>query len=797
MNPYRFPSLKKILPGFFSLLAFATALNAQTSGGLKGRCTDRAGSPAKGATVRLLNTTHTTVTDGTGGFLLSSVAPGRYLLSVTSTLYEDHLTEVRISPSSVTELEEITLREASQSLSEVVVTAEKREETSFRTPVAVTSLGRRQVEAFRLWDLAQLTSIVPNLYTSEPGDGRNVTGIRGIATTSYDPAVATYVDGVNQFSLDTHIPQLTDVERVEVLRGPQGTLFGRNAMGGVIQVTTRKPTNRTTAFVESNIGNYGLHRHTAGFRTPIVRDRLHLSSSFMLNRRNGYHVNEFDGSDFDRLRQIYGNHNLVWNATSDVSVTLNVKHLAGSNEGAFPLAPDIQTALEKPYLLNQNAASTMHDRTFNASLSATWDHRAFRLTSSTAIQSNHRYYAPPIDGDFSPLDIVTIDNDFGRDLNLNRVWTQEWRIQNPSGKDVPWTWTAGAFLFQQHNPTRQATRFGAQAGLIGVTGAPFSITNDNLAEGSGMALFGQVTRQIGERWRITAGLRQDWETRNLTVRSEFEAPGVPPTVTRPDTSGRQSYSSPSPKLGIQYLIDERQSVHLTYARGFRTGGLTPVGSDPSAPPLSPFGPEHSDNLEAGWKLQSKDNRLRLGLYGFLGRVKDVQTPTLILPDALTVTRNTGDLRIKGMEVEMEAIPLTGLEVSLTGGVTDARYDRLLLSVDGEEKDLKGNRQIFTPGHTLLAAVQYSLPIGKTSQTRLQTRFEWGGTGRTHFDLSNRITQEAYTLINARMGIQGAHIGLHVWLRNATERLYIDYAYPFGAAHLGPPRTWGLTFSARY
>ncbi|MCG7859656.1 TonB-dependent receptor plug domain-containing protein, partial [Flavihumibacter sediminis] len=105
------------------------------------------------------------------------------------------------------------------------------------------------------------------------GDERNVVGIRGITTTSYDPAVAVYVDGVNQFSLDTYIPQLNDVERIEVLRGPQGTLYGRNAMGGVINIITKKPSNKTRAFVELTNGNYDQFRYTAGVQTPVVKDR--------------------------------------------------------------------------------------------------------------------------------------------------------------------------------------------------------------------------------------------------------------------------------------------------------------------------------------------------------------------------------------------------------------------------------------------------------------------------------------------------------------------------------------------
>ncbi len=120
---------------------------------------------------------------------------------------------------------------------------------------------------------------MPNLYSAEPGDKRNVTSVRGITSTSYDPAIATYIDGINQFSLDTYISPLFDVERIEVLRGPQGTLYGRNAMGGVINIITRQPTNRTDVFAEASIGNYGTQRYSAGIKTPVVKDKFFYRNS--------------------------------------------------------------------------------------------------------------------------------------------------------------------------------------------------------------------------------------------------------------------------------------------------------------------------------------------------------------------------------------------------------------------------------------------------------------------------------------------------------------------------------------
>lgn len=142
-------------------------------------------------------------------------------------------------------------------LDEVTVTAQKQEENQQEVPVSMSSLTDKEIRQFRLWNNRDLSGLFPNFYAAHSGDGRTVNSIRGISTTSYDPAVATYIDGVIQFDLDTYINPLLDVERIEVLRGPQGTLYGRNAMGGVINIITKKPSNETKGFLEWILGIIG------------------------------------------------------------------------------------------------------------------------------------------------------------------------------------------------------------------------------------------------------------------------------------------------------------------------------------------------------------------------------------------------------------------------------------------------------------------------------------------------------------------------------------------------------------
>ena len=228
----------------FLLMMITLSGWAQQNGRLSGKITDARSGAVNKASVYLLNTNYGAITDANGAFEIINIIPGNYTVQVSAIGYATINRNVAISSAGSQTLD-VQLNVAATQLDAVTVTAQKKEESLQNIPFSISSISSRQVEEYRLWNSKDITAIIPNLYSADPGDKRNVTSIRGITTTSYDPAVATYVDGVNQFGLDTYISQLFDVERIEVLRGPQGTLYGRNAMGGVINIITKQPTNTT------------------------------------------------------------------------------------------------------------------------------------------------------------------------------------------------------------------------------------------------------------------------------------------------------------------------------------------------------------------------------------------------------------------------------------------------------------------------------------------------------------------------------------------------------------------------
>jgi iron complex outermembrane receptor protein len=771
---------------------------AQQRNELSGKIIDAKSNPVSKASVSILNTNMGAITDANGVFVIRNISPGNYTVQVSAIGYATTNRQVNLTKGLPQTLD-VQLNVSLTQLDAVTVTAQKKEEVLQNTPLSVTAISSRQVEEYRLWNSRDITAIVPNLYSADPGDKRNVTSIRGITTTSYDPAVVTYIDGVNQFGLDTYIAQLFDVERIEVLRGPQGTLYGRNAMGGVINIITRQPTNVTTGFAEASVGNYGQQRYGLGLRTPLIQNKLFGGISGVYEKTDGFYTNEYNNTSFDKQHSVTGNYYLRFLPNAGWSITLNAKNHLNRNNGPFSLINGVDEALANPFKLNQNATTEIIDNVFNGSLSVNHFNRHFNFSSQSSYQSNYRYYKQPIDADFSPLDAVTIINNYGSRWNNIKVITQEFKLSSSADNISPYNWTIGSYLFHQNSPNKQATHFGEDAGMLGVPDKNFSIINTTKAKTSGVAFFGQMTYSVSDKLSLIGGLRYDYEKKKYSILGEYQKDPNPMPIfeTQPDTSASASFNAFSPKFGLTYKASEKTNLFTTYSRGYRTGGLTQLSSDPSQPPLYPYKPEYSNNIEAGIKNSFSDNRFRLNIALFLTRVTDAQVPTLILPDAITVTKNAGELTSKGIEIEFAATPIQGLQVDYNFGFTDAEYQTLKLSQNGSSVDLKGKKQIFTPNYTSMLALQYSYGIGTKQNISLVVRGEWMLIGKQYFDLANTIRQNPYDLLNTRFGIAAKNFELMFWGRNLSDEKYISYAYDFGAVHLGNPKTYGITLTGRF
>ena len=747
---------------------------------------NKQGIKVEGIEVSLLNSNQLVDVNEKTGIVFNNLSKGYYELLITAEGYASVIWKGQLDRSQDVS---ILMESNSIKLDEVVVSSDKKQANILNTPGSISSINAKQIRDMRIWEISDLSGFAPNLFIANSGDNRNVTGIRGMVTTSYDQSVATYVDGVAQFNLDTYIPQLNEIESIDIIRGAQGTFYGRNAMGGVINITTKKPTNATQVNAGVQIGNYGQKRINAAVNAPIIKNKLFLGMSALHDRKNGFYTNEFLNMKFDKQQQTMLNLQLKYFLTKGWSLQADLKQYIAKNDGAFPLVNDMKALFENPYTLSQNLTSSMRDNSRNVSVVAKHKGKKTDITLQHARQRNYRFYEKSLDADFSPADIVGIFNNYGKDFNTVNVMTNELRFNSvKSSPEQAFEWSAGIYQFSQKSPTKQATVFGKDAGLFGIPDKNFSIISINKGENNGLAAYGHMNYTINKKVSVNGGMRIDNENRKLTIGSQYEKQPRPAFPIMADTTGKSSYGAFSPKLGIQFQPTAEQLMYLSFSRGFRSGGLTSISSDPSQVPLSAYNPEFSNMFEAGIKGKDKNNQFRYAIAFFYNKVMDIQTPLLVLPDAVTIIQNAGEMNAWGLEGEMEVKLAKGLSLQYSGGLTSAKYAVLGVVSNGAQVDLSGNKQVFTPSTTNYFATQYQTSI---AAHELMFRLEYNHTGKQFFDLANTIEQKAYGLVNFRSSIRTNHFDISVWGRNLMGKKYINYAYDFGAAHLGNPRMIGI------
>jgi iron complex outermembrane recepter protein len=751
---------------------------------------DEKGRAIQGATIHVLNTEVYVISNDSGRFSIQGLPPGIYHLEIAAVGFARIEKQTQL-PLNRGDMIHILMPVSAQQLDAVVVTAEKEESNIQTVPVSITALSSRDIDAYRLWSSKELKGIVSNMYAADPGDGRNVISIRGITSTSYDPAVVTYIDGVPQFTLDTYIPQLFDIDHIDVLKGPQGTLYGRNALGGVVNIVTKKPDNQFHASIDLSAGDHGLQRYSFQISAPLIDGKLFLGVAGLYEGSNGFYINDYNNSLFDKQHRFADNISLKYLPGAQWSFSLNLKNLWNRNQGAFPLNPTVESALSDPYHLDQNAIGEMVDNSLNASVQIRHTGTKMDFSSLTAYQSNYRYYATPVDGDFSPLDILSIVNNYGKPWNKVNAWTEELRLSSATASLSSWKWAVGSYLFLQKAPNKQGVHFGADAALAGSPDSNYTIINTTQIKNQGLAFYGQLQWEISKKFTAAGGLRYDYQQSNAEVSGVYLPDGATSGFpTQNDTSGKSSFYAWSPMASLTYHPNEHVHLYISYNRGYRTGGLTQLSTDPTQPPLYPYQPEFSNNYELGLKTNYFGNRLHGNFAVFYNTVQDVQVPTLILPDAITVIKNAGGLISRGFEAEMQALVIPGLDLTYHFGYTHATYTSGELSSNGNAIGLDGEKQVFTPDLTSMFSAQYNKAL--SGSVNGFVRMEWFYFGRQYFDLANLQEQSSYQLLNASVGASFKQFALTYWMRNITGTKYIAYAYDFGAARLGDPFTFGFT-----
>ncbi|GAA4910369.1 TonB-dependent receptor [Mucilaginibacter defluvii] len=759
---------------------------------IKGTVKTTTGTPVPSVTINVLNTNKTTVSDQEGKFSIVSTK-GHYQLSFTAIGYATQFKTVVIGDQAAVEVS-VQLLSTDKQLNEVLVSAERREQEVQKVPAAITVLDAKQIRDYRLWDITNLTALAPNLFTVEHGNSAasNFFNIRGVMGFSNEQAVATYVDGVYQFDYFSAPVQFGDIQSIEILRGPQGTLYGRNAFGGVVNITTKQPGNKTSGYAEMTLGNYGQQRYTASLSGPVIADKLFAGGSFTYNHRGAIYYNEFTQSGFDRREDYSGNFNLRYLPSANWALAWNAKVENDNDRGSFPWVGSYDEVLAKPYRVNTNNTNVERRKNYNTSLAVNHYGKYFNFTSVSSYIDWRAYYeGTGVDYDFSPLNALSTAPD-----QRQHVFTQEVRFTSPSASESRLKWVAGAYGFVQNTRMNAPTFYGPDYAVFDPgADAPFTMTNISRGNNKGYAFFGQATYALTDKLDLTAGIRYDRENRKLTQRTDYQKDPAPVTNLTPERYYLAGFHAFTPKVVLSYKLQDDMLLYGSYARGFRAGGLNTNAADPAQ---VPYEPESSDNYEIGWKNRFFNNRLKLNLTAFYLKQHNQQISTAM--DGINaLILNVGEMHNKGLELEVTALPLKGLQLDWNASYSYARYTSLLL-YSNEAKavvDFKGGQPINTPPVSSMLAAQYTYDLaGNKYGLAVFARAEFRHLGRYYFDFINALSQPAYSLFNFKAGISARRFELNGWMRNATNEKYVAYG-SFGSFLLGSPRTYGTTLIYKF
>jgi len=674
---------------------------------------------------------------------------------------------------------------AGAQLPAVVVTARKRLEAGFDVPQSITVIPESLIRDAGLRNMREAAIYIPNVNLVEFTARRlSFPFVRGIGSGQGEPAVATYVDGVPLlFGSSTNLP-LLNVERIEFLRGPQGTLYGRNALGGVIHVFTKMPPVRPELRAEATVGNYGLREARLSVGAPIVEGDLSFGLAGLVLRRDGYSRNDYTGNDVDHRDTLFGQGQLLF--TPDERNRFRLSVLAErTRDGGFALS-DLPGLRGRPFRISQDFEGVTERDILLPSLTWTHEGDAVDLVSMSSFESLD--VLGTADFDFTTLDGVR-----RRTVEASDSFIQEFRVSSPIdaptvlGADAELRWLVGFLAFTSDFERSAANEF--RPGGVGII-APIAGIDTSTGDfrDRGLGIFGQASVTLFESLEVGAGLRYDYEEKDAGLHREFTSGDALLNENSHDLS--ESYDEVLPRFDVGYRVGDEVRVYAYAAKGYKAGGFNLV-----APPgLVPFGPETSWTFEIGAKTVLLDGRLRLDAALFRIDWNDMQLSQFDAAVGGYVT-NAGEATSQGFELELAARPVEGIDLFATFGLTDTGFDSY---VDPFGEDVGGNRLPFAPRTTFSLGGQWTGELGPDLVGHL--RAEYAHLGTFYYDAGNRES-ESFGLANFRAGVGGEHWRLEAWVRNAFDESYVPVAFQPNPAdpsafigESGAPRTVGLTLN---
>ena len=679
-------------------------------------------------------------------------------------------------------------------LEEITVTATKIGTTDLQsTPIAITAISSEALERAVAKDIRDIAHITPGLTISENTGSAQVI-IRGIGTnnvnTGSDPSSTIHVDGVYFARPSSGFNNFIDVERVEVLRGPQGTLYGRNSVGGTVNIVSKSPSlDETRVKLQLTSGNEDLFRSDVLVSGPLIKDKIAASLAAQYSNHGPFRENVAEtGNDVDEDDSLSFRAQLYTSLSNNWDATLRADHYKQKSAiygyhtfvEPSPIAPIAQSingdyrkvALDFPQHQDKEMWGVSLD--VEGELSESWS-----IKSITAYRNSNTDIA--IDADASELDIIrsyAIENQDQVSQEFNLIH----RFDRGST-------LFGFYYFEEYAKAPSVVEI-RQAGIMR---SPIPEVNT-----SAWALFGQLNYSLTEKLSITTGIRYTEEEKEFTKNdkiSVIDSGILIADLSFPEETGK--YRKTTPKLGLEYQYSPNLLVYGSASRGFKSGGFNMIAVEPGG-----YDEELLWAYEAGIKSDWIDNRLRFNATAFYYDYDDLQVQAFVAPGQTDVS-NAATASLEGLELEISGMPKPYLEISLNASYLDATYDDYVDApiAGGESIDASGNRLNNAPEWSYSLAAEYHKDLGKGS---IYARADYSWQDEVFFTAdNNRIDhQQSYGLLNASLGYVSAdqRTEVSLWGRNLADEEYVTGTAQFtlvSAARAGFPRTFGIRISYEY
>lgn len=707
---------------------------------------------------------------------------------------------------------------AANQIEEVKVTARKREENIQDVPISITAFGAQDIENLGLKNLQDIGGSVPNVQWDKLTELSNSISIRGVLssdeTIGFEPGVAVIIDDVFVGRAASFGTTLLDVDRIEVLRGPQGTLQGQNVIGGVFNLTTLKPSQELNGKASVSYGNYDALDVRGMISGPVVKDTIAAKLAFAVKDRDGYGRNVHLNKDLDNAEGEGIRGQLLFTPRSNFEAlfTLEYQHDeynpfnsdAGASGLSSPPAELSDRKSTRDFLnFTEKEVSAASGR-FNYELV-----NGMVFTSVTAWRAYEVTQLQDVDEDINvgiglagtPL-VITAE--FEQDQSQ---FSQEFRLTSPAGSELDWL--LGAYYFKEDIDQILPIVFGFNNGTVidGVANIADSATQTD-----SYALFGSFTYVLDEHWRITGGLRYTDNQRSIHV---IETLGFDGILDDPQNSifggpfiNMLTADNPAPSsyaggfvvgdtrrsitdrewtgdMTLFYQWNEDVSTYVKYARGFKGGGFNSEYNEGFSG--TTVEPEFVDSFEIGLRSYLFDRRMRFNVTGFYMEHTDQQ---ITLFDALcncSTTANEDETESKGLELDLLAYINEHLQLSLGVGLIDAEFTA------GQNK---GNEPPVTPPVSASATIDFSYPLSDDMEFFFFNETNYRDTYYAS-QLNLEFEEQDYLMVNARAGIRSTNgkWSAGVYGRNLLDEDIFSFLADFppvvSVGWMAPPRTYGF------